>query len=431
MEYKKEIIENTKIGEKHIRIKHPSGCTICLYPMEKYSSVYALFGTNYGSVDTTFKTDEDEDYITVPEGIAHYLEHKLFESDECDAFTEFAKTGANANAYTSFDRTVYLFSCSQNFEENLEILLKFVQSPYFTDENVEKEQGIIAQEIDMYQDDPSWRVFFNCLQAVYYNNPIRIDIAGSAESIAKINKELLYRCYNTFYNLNNMVLSVAGSFDVDKALEICGKYLKPSKNHKLEKKIPDEPYEVREKSVTIKLPCAQPIFNIMYKFPQMTSEEAEKAYFTYKILLEACLGCTSSFYTEMYEQGLINEAFNVGVFYCRGAFTCVIDGESKEPFILKEKINSELKRLRTELPNKEEFDNIRKRSYGDLLYCFESVSSNATSMLNAEMMGVNIFNCIDIVSKLTFDDILEALNKLDIDNCSISVVEPSEEKERT
>ena len=179
------------------------------------------------------------------------------------------------------------------------------------------------------------------------------------------------------------------------------------------------------RSVTVKLPCAHPLFNIMYKFPQMTSKEAQTAYITYTVMLETCLGCTSSFYTNMYEQGLINESFNVGVFYCRGAFVCVIDGESKEPFLLKEKINSELNRLRTELPNREEFENIKKRVYGGFLYYFENVSSNATSMLNAEMLGVNVFDGVDIISKLTYEDILDALNKLDIDNCSISVVEPT------
>ncbi|MDE6579618.1 MAG: insulinase family protein, partial [Ruminiclostridium sp.] len=282
MEYKKETIENFRIGEKYIRIKHPSGCTICLYPMKEYSSAYAMFGTNYGSMDNVFKTDEDEDFITVPDGIAHYLEHKLFESDECDAFSQFAKTGANANAFTSFDRTVYLFSCSQKFEENLEILLKFVQNPYFTDENVEKERGIITQEIDMYRDDPGWRVFFNGYGAIYHNNPLRINIVGSAESIAEIDKDLLYRCYNAFYNLNNMVLSIAGSFDVDKALDICDRLLIPSKDNKLERKVFDEPYEVKEKSVTIKLPCSQPMFSIMYKFPPISPQQSGKAYITYK-----------------------------------------------------------------------------------------------------------------------------------------------------
>ena len=424
MDYQRELVENTKIGEKYIRIKHPSGCTICLYPMENYSSAYALFGTNYGSVDTTFKTDEDDDFIVVPEGIAHYLEHKLFENDECDAFELYAKTGANANAFTSFDKTAYLFSCSQKFEENLEILLGFVQEPYFTDETVQKEQGIIGQEIKMYLDDPGWRVFFNGLQAVYHNNPVRIDIAGTIESIAKINKELLYRCYNTFYNLNNMVLSIAGNFDVDKTLEICDRLLKSTPDHKLEKIIPDEPYEVKEKSVTTKLSCSQPIFNIMYKFPKMTTKEAAWAYIVYNNLLETCLGRTSRFYTELYEQGLINETFNVGVFNGRGFFVGVIDGESKEPQIVMDRVNSELKRLKTAKPDREEFENIKKRTYGELLASFNSVENVATSLLSAEMSGLSIFEYITISAKVTYEDIVKALEDMDIDNSCISVVEP-------
>lgn len=420
----KTVIKNSKIGEKYIRIKHPSGCTICLCPMEGYSSAFALFGTNYGSVDTTFKTDEDKDFVTVPAGIAHYLEHKLFENDDCDAFKLFAATGANANAFTSFDKTAYLFSCSQKFEENLEILLNFVQEPYFTDETVQKEQGIIGQEIKMYQDDPGWRVFFNALQALYHNNPVRIDIAGTVESIAEINKELLYRCYNAFYNLNNMVLSIAGSFDPDKALEICDRLLKSSPDHKLEKIIPEEPYEVKEKSVTMKLSCSQPIFNIMYKFPQMPPKEAARAYIVYNILFEACLGRTSAFYTDMYEQGLINETFNVGVFNGRGFFAGVIDGESKEPAILMDKINTELKRLKTDLPDRTEYENIKKRTYGELLSGFNSVESVASAMMSSEMLGLSLFEYIDIAAAVTYDDITEALKRLDVDNSCISIVEP-------
>lgn len=424
MSYQKEIIKSSKIGEQYIKVKHSSGCTICLYPMEGFSSTYALFGTNYGSVDTTFKTDEDEDFVTVPEGIAHYLEHKLFENDECDAFELYAKTGANANAFTSFDKTAYLFSCSQKFEENLEILLNFVQEPYFTDETVQKEQGIIGQEIMMYQDDPGWRVFFNCLQAVYHNNPVRIDIAGTVESIAKIDKELLYRCYNTFYNLNNMVLSIAGNFDADKTLEICDRLLKSTPDHKLEKIIPEEPYEVKEKSVKIKLSCSQPMFNIMYKFPKMTEKEAARAYIVYNNMFETCLGKTSSFYTEMYEQGLIDGSFGVGVFYGRGFFVGNIDGDSKNPELLLGKINAELKRLKTELPNREEYENIKKRTYGELLSGYGSVETVANAVMSAEMSGLSAFELIEIASKITYEDIVEALRALDVDNCSISIVEP-------
>ena len=160
----KQMITNQRIKEQYIKVEHSTGLTILLYPMKGYSSAYALFGTKYGSTDRSFKTNLDDDFVTVPDGIAHYLEHKLFESEDgVDAFSLYAKTGANANAYTSFDKTAYLFSCTDNFKESLEILLNFVQSPYFTKETVEKEQGIIGQEIRMYDDDAGWRVLFNAL----------------------------------------------------------------------------------------------------------------------------------------------------------------------------------------------------------------------------------------------------------------------------
>ncbi|MCL2755342.1 MAG: insulinase family protein, partial [Oscillospiraceae bacterium] len=182
----KQIITNERLGEQYTRIKHASGATICLCPMPKFSSAFALFATKYGSVDTTFKTCNDDDFVSVPAGIAHFLEHKLFENEDCDVFKLYAETGASANAFTSFDKTAYLFKSTQDFERNLEILLDFVQSPHFTEETVAKEQGIIAQEIKMYDDSPEWRVFFNCLENVYHNNPVRINIAGTVDTIAQI-----------------------------------------------------------------------------------------------------------------------------------------------------------------------------------------------------------------------------------------------------
>lgn len=422
----KEIIINDRVKEKYIRIKHPSGCTICLYPMEGYSGAYALFGTNYGSVDTTFKTNQDKDFVTVPEGIAHYLEHKLFENDECDAFELYAKTGANANAFTSFDKTAYLFSCSQKFEENLEILLNFVQEPYFTDETVQKEQGIIGQEIKMYLDDPGWRVMFNGLQAIYHNNPVRIDIAGTVESIAKIDKDLLYRCYNTFYNLNNMVLSIAGNFDVDKTLEICDRLLKPSEDHGLEKIVPEEPYEVREKRTVQKLSCSLPLFNIFFKMQPRNGKENVRDYIQYNIMLELCLGKTSRFYNEYYEQGLINDTFNVGVFNGRGFFTAMADGESRDPDKVLEAVKSELYRLRKDGLSKEEFENIKKKTYGELLTMFNNVESMATNLLSAEMDGVSVYETVEAAANTAFEDIVKKLEEFDIENSAISIVEPVE-----
>ncbi len=421
-----EKIINERVREEYFRLKHKSGATILLYPMKGYSTAYALFGTKYGSVDTTFKTDDDKDYVTVPEGIAHYLEHKLFENDECDAFELYAKTGASANAYTSFDKTAYLFSCSQKFEENLEILLGFVQEPYFTDETVAKEQGIIGQEIRMYEDDPGWRVFFNCLQAMYHNNPVRIDIAGTIDSIAKIDKDLLYRCYNTFYNLNNMVIAIAGNFDIDKTIEICDRLLKPSEDKGLEAIVPDEPYAVKEKRTVQKLSCAMPLFNIGYKFPDFSGKERYRNFIVYNILMEMCLGKTSDFYNRLYEENLINETFNVGVFCGRGYFAVIADGESKDPDKVMEEMTRELLRIKQEGLSEEEFVTIRNKTYGELVTGFNSVESVANNMLDYEMNGIGIYDGIEITANITFDDIKKALSEMDAENASLSIIEPAD-----
>jgi predicted Zn-dependent peptidase len=393
--------------------------------MKGYSSSYALFAAKYGSVDVTFKTNEDTDYVTVPEGIAHYLEHKLFENDEADAFQLFAKTGANANAFTSFDKTAYLFSCSQKFEENLEILLSFVQEPYFTDESVAKEQGIIAQEIKMYEDDPGYRVFFNGLQALYHKNPVRIDIGGTIESIAKIDKELLYRCYKTFYNLNNMVLSIAGSFDAEKTLEICDKLLKPTPDLGLEAVFPDEPREVKKREAVQKLTCSQPLFNIFFKFPAFSGREALEKYIAYNIIAETVLGKTSAFYDKLLNDGLINNNFMVGVLDGRGFFSLSADGESSDPRKVFEEIKAAFKAAKNGNFNETEFENVRKKTYGELISVLGSVSTTATSVMDAYFHGNNLFDTIEITANITYQDARSALAELDEENACISIIEPA------
>ena len=237
-------ISSPNTGDKYTHIHHKSGLEILVCEMEGFSTTEAMFGTKYGSINTQFKTAADKDYCTVPEGIAHFLEHKLFENEDCDVFDLYAKTGASANAFTSFDKTCYFFSCSDNFKASLEILLSFVQSPYFTPESVAKEQGIIGQEIRMCDDDPGWRVFFNMLCGLYQKHPVRIDIAGTIESIAQITDDLLYRCYRTFYNLHNMVLAVAGNCTVDEVLEVADRLLKPCDDQKLETVFPEETLDI-------------------------------------------------------------------------------------------------------------------------------------------------------------------------------------------
>ena len=425
---KKEVLTSSRLGESCTRIKHDSGLNICLYPMKGFSSAFAIFGTRYGSVDTTFKTNEDADFVTVPEGIAHYLEHKLFEGEECNAFENFAKTGAYSNAFTSFDATAYHFSCSDKFADNLRTLLDFVQNPYFTDENVQKEQGIIAQEIKIYLDDPGWRVLFNGLGAVYHNNPVRIDIAGTVESIAQINKELLYRCYNTFYNLNNMTLAIAGNFDTDEALKVCDEMLKPSKDIGLQAIVPDEPHDVKEKRVTQKLYCALPLFQLAFKMPNLKGRESTRQYMIWNILLDTALGSFSPFYSKFYDDGLINDTFSASVFKGRGFFLPIVGGDSRDPDRISEEVKKELARLKKDGLPKADFDIVKKMTYGDLVSSFNNVGSVAKGMLNSDFNDISVFENLEMAADVTYDDVMDALAGLDIENSSLSIIEPREDK---
>ena len=420
----KEILTSARLGESYTRVKHDSGLTVHLYPMKGFSTAYAIMGTKYGSVDTTFRTREDKDFITVPEGIAHYLEHKLFEGEECNAFENFAKTGAYSNAFTSFDQTAYYFSCAGRFGENLRTLLDFVQNPYFTDENVQKEQGIIAQEIKIYLDDPGWKVLFNCLGAIYENNPVRIDIAGTVESISHINKELLYRCYNTFYNLNNMTLAIAGNFDPDEALTICDEMLKSSADPGLETKVPDEPPTVKERRVTQKLYCAVPLFQIGYKMPNLTGRESVRQYYIWNTLFNTAFGSFSPFYAKFYDEGLINAAFAPGVFKGRGFFVPMISGDSRDPDRVNEEITKEIERLKREGIPRGDFEVVKKSSYGDMIAGFNNVSSVGRSLMSTYFNECDIYSPIDICADVSYEDITEALHSLDTDNSSLSIIEP-------
>lgn len=422
----KKTLKNDRLGECCTYIRHDSGLSIYFYPMPGFSSAFAIFGTRYGSVDTTFKTNEDADFITVPEGIAHYLEHKLFEGEECNAFERFSKTGAYSNAFTSFDTTAYHFTCSDNFGENLRILLDFVQHPYFTDENVQKEQGIIAQEIKSYLDDPAWRVFFNGLGAVYHNNPVGIDIAGTVESIAEINKELLYRCYNTFYNLNNMTLSIAGNFDPDEALRICDEMLAGSKDIGLKTIVPEEPELVREKRVSQKLYCSLPLFQIFFKKKDPGGIDRVKSFLRHDIMLEAALGSFSPFYTRFYEEGLINDTFSTGVFRGRGFFLPFISGDSRDPERVNDEVIRELTRLKKDGIPKEDFELVKKTSYGDLISVFNNVTGVGRAAFNADLAGIGCYDMIELATEVTYDDVMETLSGLDTENISLSTVEPLE-----
>ena len=300
-------------GDGCIHVKHKSGLDIYIAEMPGFSSVEALFGTKYGSINTMFKMRGDAEYTVVPEGIAHYLEHKLFENEDCDVFELYAKTGANGNAFTSFDKTCYLFNCSQNYQDSLRILLDFVQKPYFTKETVEKEQGIIAQEIKMTNDNPEWRVFFNMLRAMYHEHPVKIDIAGTVESIAQINAELLYKCYYTFYNLNNMVLSIAGNIKAEEVLAICDECLKPCEDKGLETVFPEEPDTIVQPEIRETQPVGASIFHIGYKCRDCRGMERLNKSIAGSIASSLITDASSAMYQKLLKDGVINSSFGADI----------------------------------------------------------------------------------------------------------------------
>lgn len=418
-------IKNELLNEKYYDIDHPSGLKILVMPKENYSSTYAIFATKYGSIDTMIQM-KDGSFKEIPEGTAHFLEHKLFESEDLDAFERFAKTGASANAYTSFDRTGYLFSCSANFKKNLEILLDFVQNPYFTQATVEKEQGIIGQEIDMYKDVPDWEVMFNCLMNMYHNLPVRIDIAGTHESIAQISAETLYGCYDNFYNLHNMVLSVAGNVSVDEVIEVADKMLKPVEGKMAQRKVIDEPKDVVSPYVEEKLSVATPQFMFGFKENRDTPERTAKEEVTMEILLDMISGQSSELYRRLFDNKLINNSFGFEYFTGFG-YSCVFfAGESTDPKAVADGIVKEIKSFRENGFDKAAFDRTKKKLYGRMIMGMNDVDGIANNMAVSYFAGEDIFTDFEIYKTVTLEDVEELFKyTLDENYSVLSVIKPN------
>lgn len=421
-------IKSDVLGEKYYEINHKSGLKIYVMPKENYSSSYAVFGTKYGSIDTKFKRSDSDAWTTVPEGIAHFLEHKLFESEDLDAFARYAKTGASANAYTSFDKTCYLFQCSDNFEASLEILLDFVTHPYFTKETVEKEQGIIGQEITMYYDVAGWMSTFNLLKLLYKNHPVRIDIAGTVDSISEITDKLLYDCYNTFYNLNNMCLAVVGDVTPEQVLNVCDKMLEPAKPLSIERSFEQEPREVVDHYIEYNLAMSVPVFSFGYKEACENLTQDIRKIIEVTILLEILAGETSDLYNSLFEQGLINTSFSKEYFIGYGYEAVTFDGESKNPELVADEIKKAVARLKDNGIDDEQFEIAVHSLYGREIMEYNDIDSIANGMIGAHFNGYSIFDSLDIYQSVTKADIEKRLsNMMQEEYAALSVVKSKSE----
>lgn len=419
-------IENKSIGEVMYIGEHKSGLGVFVIPKPGFVKKYAIFGTRYGSIDSKFIPKGGSEPITVPDGIAHFLEHKMFEQpDGTNAFDKFAKYGANANAFTSFNCTCYLFSCTENFNENFEHLLSYVQEPYFTKENVEKEQGIIGQEIRMYDDDPDWQVQFNLLKALYANHPVKIDIAGTVESIAEIDKDVLYTCYNTFYDPSNMAVCVVGDINPDEIADIVEKTItKEGTGTAAVSVYPDEPAGAYEKEIRSKLDVAIPLFNLGFKDNEPAQgDELLKNEIAMKILVKLIAGRSSDLYNSMYEEGLINANFATDIM-CEPQFSCVVfGGESEQPEEVCKRIEDTIEDLKANGINKEDFERVRKAVMGGFARGFNDVESIGTMVVRNILNGINIFNFHEIYETVDMEFVTKRLNEVFTkENMAVSIV---------
>lgn len=422
-------ITNSELGEEMQFAVHESGLRVYVFPKKGFSKYYAIYGTEYGSLNRTFTVPGENNEITVPDGIAHYLEHKMFEEEDgSDAFEKFAVTGASSNAYTSFDITAYLFSCTDRFYENLDILLEFVNHPHFTAENVAKEQGIIGQEIKMYDDDPEWCVFFNSLKAMFHNNPVKIDIAGTVESISHITPEILYKCYNTFYNPANMLLVLVGDIDMNEAMKYVDKHISADRNlGRVKCTEVSEPRERVKEYIEQKLSVSQPMFRVAFKDnqPYMTGDALLKKEIETEIVLEAVFGRSSDFYLDLYERGLIDSTFGTETDIEHEYGFSLIGGESSNPDKVYAEIKNVLDKCMADGIDSAAIDRAKKVLISRDISLFNNVENMGNTFIRQLKNNHNPLGYKKAVESVTYDDISRRLSDhFDTSNCVLSVVRP-------
>lgn len=396
------IKNNDLIGEKYYYTKHKSGLRIYLVP-KKLSTSYAVLGTRYGSVDNRFKKKSDAEFTVVPDGIAHFLEHKMFENEDgVDTFERFAALGAQANAYTSFDMTAYLFSCTENFKESLEVLLDYVTHPYFTEQTVEKEQGIIAQEIRMGEDNPGRALLFGMLKSLYHKHNVRIEIAGTVESIAEITAPLLYSSYNTFYNLNNMALCVSGDVDIETVLSVADKVLVPAEPFEIESVAEKEPEDVVTPFFTRNMQVSKPIFAIGVKNTDISDDPKirMKESAAISVMTDILFGKSSEFYNKLYEDGLITGDLDIWDEHNHSySFVC-LSGESNDPKAVYDRFVDYVKTIRGIGIDQEEFVRCKRIMYSSFVRSFDSTDEIANNFLSYVFDGGDMLDYSDVVASL-------------------------------
>ena len=409
-----QIIENSKVKEKVYVEKLENGLTVMIIPKKGVQKKYVIWGTNYGSNDSKFIVPGEENETEVPKGVAHFLEHKMFEQENgVNSLDALTALGVEANAYTTNDHTAYLFECTENFYPALDELMDYVQNPYFTDENVEKEKGIIGQEIMMYDDYPDWRVYLNALEAMYNEHPIKLDITGTIETISKIDKEVLYKCYNTFYNPSNMAMVVCGDFEPEQLLEEIKKRLIPKEaNGEIKRIYPEEKVDIVKEKVEQTMDVSQPLFTIGIKDEVADTKERVRKHIAVEILLNMIIGKSSKLYKELYEDGILFVTPSLDYEFARGYAHVLITGQSLEPEKVYDRFKQKVAEMRNSKIDSKEFNRIKKRIYGGYVKEYNDTADIARMFLADFFKEINSFDYLEEMTTINEQYVEQVLKEV-------------------
>ena len=406
----------------------PSGLTIAVVPKKGFQKKLAYFVTDYGSIHTRFKLDGES--WEAPAGVAHFLEHKMFDLPRGEISGEFAALGANPNAFTSYDMTAYYFSGAEEFQKNLELLLEFVSTPYFTDESVDKEQGIIGQEIDMAADSPDSRVFENLMEIMYGVHPVRIPILGTRETIGEITPEVLYRCHQAFYRPENMILCVVGDVDAEAIRDTAMRMLPATTPHTVEKESWQEPMSVERQEVSYRMEVAMPMFQLGFKCePQELGEAAVRMEMIGDLAAEALFGESSELYLELYEKGLIDASFGGGFESLDGMSMLTCSGDSEDPWAVRDAILQRAQQLVREGVEETAFLRMKRSTLGRRIRDLDSFNSTCFRLCAYHFTKFDYMEFPRVFQDIREDEIREFLSRVvQPARCCLSVILPEDQE---
>ncbi|TQR12923.1 EF-P 5-aminopentanol modification-associated protein YfmH [Psychrobacillus soli] len=398
--------------------KLPNGLQVYILPKKGFSKTFVTFSTKYGSIDREFIPLGKKDAVVVPDGIAHFLEHKMFEKEEGDVFQQFSEKGASANAFTSFTKTTYLFSSTDHVLENTKTLLDFVQQPYFTEETVEKEKGIIAQEITMYDDQPDWRLYFGAIENMYKEHPVKIDIAGTVESIDKITADHLYECYNTFYHPSNMTVFVVGAVNPQEMMAFI-KQDQASKTFEAPQEIqrffPTEQQNVAFSERSLQMDVQKPkiIYGIKANNTNISGKEMLNYELSMQVAIELLFGRTSTFYQDVYENGLIDESYSADFSMEQGYGFTMIGSDTVNAKELTEKIKqSIIEHGKAWQFTDADLKRVTRKKIGFFLRALNSIEYIANQFTRYSFNDMNLFDVVPALENLTMEQVKQAFESL-------------------